>query len=98
MSGSGNRDPAAFVEPERFDVARECERNNLTFGLGEHYCLGASLARAETRIALEVLLDRFDHLELVEAVPPCHRNFVIHGLSALNVALRPADDAVRKHR
>jgi cytochrome P450 len=88
--GSANHDPAAFETPEDLCPGRTVKSNHLTFGLGEHFCLGASLARAETRVAVEALLDRFEHLRVVEPVPPCHRNFVIHGLTALHVDPRPA--------
>jgi cytochrome P450 len=62
-----NRDPARFTEPEVFDLDRE-DAGHLAFGHGVHHCLGAPLARLETRIALGALLSRFDDLEL--AVPP----------------------------
>ena len=45
------------VEPERFDIHRE-PAQIFTFGFGPHFCLGANLARVETRIALETILPR----------------------------------------
>jgi cytochrome P450 len=62
-----NRDPARFADPETFDPAREAG-GHLAFGHGVHHCLGAPLARLETRIALAALLRRFGDLTL--AVPP----------------------------
>jgi cytochrome P450 len=67
LLGAANRDPAAFEHPEIFDMAR-WPNKHLGFGQGIHYCLGASLARMETRIALQNLLERNTNLRL--AVPP----------------------------
>lgn len=52
---SANRDPRAFVDPDRFDPDRT-PNNHVAFGFGIHFCLGASLARTELRIGLEELL------------------------------------------
>lgn len=61
--GSANRDPAYVDDPDRFDVRRPNPRH-LTFGEGPHICLGMHLARLETRVALEQLLDRLPNLRL----------------------------------
>jgi cytochrome P450 len=67
LLGSANHDPAVFEEPEMFDIAR-APNKHLGFGHGIHFCLGAPLARMETRIALMNLLERNPNLRL--AVEP----------------------------
>jgi cytochrome P450 len=62
---AANRDPAAYEDPDRFDVRRR-PRATLTFGRGPHFCLGAHLARAEMEIAVRVLLERLPRLRLQE--------------------------------
>jgi cytochrome P450 len=59
---SANRDPEHFADPDRFDVARATARN-LSFGWGMHFCLGASIARMEGRVAFETLLARTAQIE-----------------------------------
>ncbi len=64
---SANRDDAVFLDPFRFDVARE-PNPHVAFGGGLHHCLGAALARAEIRVMFEALLDRFTAFELIGPV------------------------------
>jgi cytochrome P450 len=68
---AANRDPAMFPDPDRFDLDRK-PQEMLTFGLGEHFCLGAWLGRQEMRVALDVVLERTRHLSLddVDAARP----------------------------
>ncbi|AXN46659.1 Biotin biosynthesis cytochrome P450 [Mycobacterium marinum] len=58
INGAANRDPHAWTDPDKFDIDRDPhEATNLGFGYGIHSCLGAALARMESAIALEKLLD-----------------------------------------
>jgi hypothetical protein len=66
--GAANRDPAQFVDPARFDVARK-ENRHLAFGLGAHFCLGAPLARRQVAIVLEELGPDLDRLVFAEPAP-----------------------------
>jgi cytochrome P450 len=55
FGAAANRDPRRWSDPQRFDVHREA-KSHLAFGYGPHLCLGAPLARLETRVAIEQLL------------------------------------------
>jgi len=66
LLGAANRDPAVFTNPEVFDIRRP-PKKQLGFGHGPHHCLGAALARMETRIAIKTLIERCPNLRL--AVP-----------------------------
>jgi len=66
MLGAANRDPAAFDAPDHFDVGRE-DNMHVALGHGIHYCLGAPLARRETRIAFEELIDMAPQFKVLTA-------------------------------
>jgi cytochrome P450 len=86
LLGSANRDERRFPDPDRFDVARN-PQGHVAFGFGKHFCLGASLARLETRVALEALAPELLRLERQgprEAVD----SFLVRGPRRLE--LRPA--------
>jgi cytochrome P450 len=55
LNAAANRDPRRWSQPERFDIFREA-KSHLAFGYGPHLCLGAPLARLETKVAIEKLL------------------------------------------
>jgi cytochrome P450 len=84
---SANRDEAVFPEPQAFHVRRSPNRH-LTFGIGEHFCLGASLARMELRVLFGHLLSRVERVELV-GPPERLRSNIVAGYKRLPVALRP---------
>jgi cytochrome P450 len=65
LGGSANRDPEAFTDADSFDIDRDrTEAQNLGFGYGVHSCLGAALARMESAIALDRLLDFMPRYEV----------------------------------
>jgi cytochrome P450 len=67
VAGSANRDEAAFTDPDVFDIDRDrSEAQNIGLGYGLHSCLGAALARMESAIALERLLEFMPRYEIVE--------------------------------
>jgi cytochrome P450 len=65
LTGAAQRDPREYEAPDRFDIHRRIERH-LSFGYGQHLCLGKSLARQECRVAFEELLARFPDYEIDE--------------------------------
>lgn len=81
---AATRDPRVYDEPDRFDLDRR-SKSPLAFGYGQHFCLGAHLARAELVVALEVLLERLPQMRLLEE--PRFIGCVIRGPERLRVAL-----------
>ena len=65
---AANRDPRKFEDPQRFDIHRDFtkEAKHLSFGLGPHFCLGASLARVEIRLSLEEMTRRVERIRRVD--------------------------------
>jgi cytochrome P450 len=83
LLAAANRDPAVFDDPDTLRLDRDASKH-LGFGGGAHFCLGASLARLETRIALPILLEALPEI----ALSPAHdlewqRVLLTRGLEAL---------------
>ena len=68
MLNAANRDPAYFAEPDRFDIRRE-KNPHIAFGLGIHFCVGATLARTEGQIVFSTLMARLPGIRLVDERP-----------------------------
>jgi cytochrome P450 len=73
MYTSANRDEDVFDDPHRFDIHRN-PNPHLSFGIGEHFCLGVHLARLEARIFLDEMLDRWSSIELAGVAERQHSN------------------------
>ncbi|WP_329427647.1 cytochrome P450 [Streptosporangium sp. NBC_01495] len=82
------RDPALHGDPERFDVTR-ADKENISFGYGPHFCLGAGVARLIGQVSLSMLFDRFPEMTLtvepdeLEPMP----TFIMNGHRSLPVRL-----------
>ena len=85
---SANRDEEVFDDPHRFDVARS-PNDHVTFGGGGvHFCLGASLARAEIKATMRQLVTRLPDLQLAGPVDRLHSDFV-NGIKSMPVRFTP---------
>ena len=102
LNGAANRDPRRFSDPNEFRVERDNAREHLAFGRGVHSCPGGPLARLETRVSIERLLDRTTHIGISEEHhgPPDARRYhymptyILRGLTRLHLELTPAEPAV----
>jgi cytochrome P450 len=85
LLAAANRDPNVFTDPDRLDVARN-EARTLSFGGGIHLCLGAQLARLETKIGLTALFERLPdlHLENIDE-PDWKQTITLRGQKTLPV-------------
>jgi cytochrome P450 len=79
--GAANHDPAVFAQPDALDVTRN-PNPHLSFSTGSHFCLGASLARTEARLALRAMAGRLDAVE-ARPRPQWRPGFTIRGVAAL---------------
>jgi cytochrome P450 family 150 subfamily A5 len=96
VNAAMNRDPRKFDDPDTFDPERANARNHVAFGRGAHSCPGAPLARTETVVSLQRLLERTNEFWIDEEVhgPPGARRFrylptfILRGLTNLNICYR----------
>jgi cytochrome P450 len=85
VTGASCRDPREFEKPDQLDITRK-QRRELYFGYGQHVCIGKSLARLETRIAMEEIRARFPAYEVVEE--GLTRTYQAHVRGFANVPVR----------
>ncbi|HXC53495.1 MAG TPA: cytochrome P450 [Candidatus Limnocylindrales bacterium] len=87
---SANRDEDVFEDPDTFRIDRD-PNPHVAFGMGEHVCLGANLARLELRSAFRTLLPRLEHIEVTGKVERLRSSFV-GGIKRMPIRyrLRPA--------
>ncbi|MCY3819529.1 MAG: cytochrome P450 [Gammaproteobacteria bacterium] len=86
LTGSANRDGAAFEHPDAFDITRKGPRH-MSFGHGVHYCIGAELARMEARTVFGEVLRSTTRIKLADEEPQYRQSTVIRGLAALPLRL-----------
>jgi cytochrome P450 len=86
--GAANRDPAQFSNPAQLDLIRD-ENHHLAFSDSIHYCLGAALARLQSQIAINTLVQRLPNLKLTTEKLEWRKNINIRGLKSLPVSFTP---------
>ena len=90
LTASANHDEARYPHPEDFDLDRQAQ-NHITFGTGQHQCLGMHLARMEMKVGLEAILDRLPNLRLdPEAPEPVIQGLAFRGPVSINVLFDPS--------
>ena len=89
ITGAAVHDERKYPDPEYFDIHRDIDRH-VSFGLGRHLCLGASLARLETRVAFEELLKRFPDFTFDETGVRRHYSSNVRGLASLPLLVERA--------
>jgi cytochrome P450 len=82
VTGAAVHDERKYPDPDTFDIHRDIDRH-VSFGFGRHLCLGASLARLETKVAFEELLKRFPDFSIDETGVERNVSVNVRGLSKL---------------
>jgi cholest-4-en-3-one 26-monooxygenase len=85
---SANRDEEVFEDPDSFNIRRH-PNEHLAFGVGEHFCLGANLARLELREIFRETVTRLEDIEL-DGSPKRLRSCFINGVKEMRVRFRPS--------
>ena len=85
--GAANRDPEAFEDPDRFDIDRKAQ--HVAFGIGNHFCLGANLARMELRVAFTEILRRMRDMQYREGGPEFGTSALVRSVKHMYVTYAP---------
>ena len=87
---TANHDDSVFAEPQTFDITKEPVGSpHMSFGSGIHYCLGASLARAELQEALEILPQRMPNIRAAAPVVMKPAGTAIFGPAEMHITFDP---------
>lgn len=87
LNGSADRDERHFPDPDVFDVRRDIDRH-LAFGYGAHFCIGAALARLETRVALAETLKRYPTWDVDESRLEFVHTATVRGYASVPMKVR----------
>lgn len=99
LIGAANRDPDRYADPDRFDISRpelsgatsfSAAADHLAFALGRHFCVGALLAEAEVRVAVNDLLDAMPNVRLATGATLVEQGLFTRGLRELPLEFSPA--------
>ena len=85
--GAGNHDPSVFDNPHQLDFSRSNSNRHLAFAAGVHYCLGASLAKLETEVAVGTLVKTFKSIEF-DTQPEWRDRLTIRGVSKFELNVK----------
>lgn len=85
--GAANRDPMEFLDPDTLNLAR-MNNHHLAFGEGIHFCLGANLARAQSQLAINTLIQKFPEMNMLPGKLERRENIVLRGLKSLPVTFK----------
>ena len=85
--GAGNHDPSVFDNPHQLDFSRSNSNRHLAFAAGVHYCLGASLAKLETEVAVGTLVKTFKSIEF-DSLPEWRDRLTIRGVSKFELNVK----------
>jgi cytochrome P450 len=85
--GAGNHDPSVFDNPHQLDFSRSNSNRHLAFAAGVHYCLGASLAKLETEVAVGTLVKTFKSIEF-DSQPEWRDRLTIRGVSKFELNVK----------
>jgi len=85
--GAGNHDPSVFDNPHQLDFSRSNSNRHLAFAAGVHYCLGASLAKLETEVAVGTLVKTFNSIEF-DSQPEWRDRLTIRGVSKFELNVK----------